>query len=77
MDDVKEKIGVLSAKAEAAHTRIDKLEFVLRDDLRELKSDLKELNAYMHRGKGWASAMLFLSGFVGAGLFKLLTVIFK
>lgn len=77
MDDVREKIGQLTAKADAAHIRIDKVEVLVRDDLKEIKKDLKDLNTYMHRGKGWASAMLFISGFVGAGLFKLLTVIFK
>lgn len=74
MQELSEKIGILSAKADAAHSRVDKLEILLRDDLKELKSDLKELNAYMHRGKGWASAMIFLSGFAGAGLFKLITL---
>lgn len=77
MEDVREKIGELSAKASAAHSRIDKLEQGIRDDLKTISSDLKELNAYMHRGKGWASAMLFFAGFAGAGLFKLLTMIFS
>ena len=74
MSDLSEKIGVLSAKADAAHSRIDKLEVLLRDDLKELKADLKSLNAYMHRGKGWAAAMIFISGIVGAIAMKVLTV---
>lgn len=77
MDDIREKIGALSAKADAAHNRVDKLELLLRDDLKELKADLKELNAYMHRGKGWAAAMVFISGFAGAGFFKLASLLFK
>lgn len=75
MTELHEKIGVLSAKADAAHSRIDKLEVLLRDDLKELKSDLKALNAYMHRGKGWAAAMVFISGIVGAVAMKVLTVV--
>lgn len=74
MTELHEKIGQLSAKADAAHSRIDKLEILLRDDLKELKTDLKSLNAYMHRGKGWAAAMIFVSGLVGAIAMKVLTV---
>lgn len=77
MDGVHEKIGELNAKAKAAHSRLDKLESEIRDDLKDISKDLKELNAYMHRGKGWASAVIMLSGFMGAGIFKLLTVMFK
>lgn len=77
MDDVREKIGQLSAKAEAAHSRIDRVETEIKNELRELVKEMKELNAYMNRGKGWASAMLLLSGIVGAGIFKLLTMVFN
>lgn len=73
MEDVREKIGALSAKASAAHARLDKLEVLLRDDLKELKSELKDLNAYMHRGKGWAAAMIFFGGIAGALFVKLFT----
>lgn len=77
MAEIHEKIGQLDAKVTAAHHRVDKLELGIRDDLKELKVDLKELNAYMHRGKGWAAAMIFISGFAGAGLFKLASLWFK
>lgn len=75
MDDVREKIGALSAKAEAAHSRVDKIEREIRDDLKELKDDLKELNAYMHRAKGATAILVFLSGVSGAGLIKLIEII--
>lgn len=77
MEDVREKLGILNEKAKAAHTRIDKLEFEIRDDLKELMKEVKDINAHVNRSKGWASAMIFISGFIGAGLFKLLTVVFK
>lgn len=72
-DDIREKIGALSAKADAAHNRVDKLEILLREDLQGIKTDLKDLNAYMHRGKGWAAAMIFFGGIVGALFVKLFT----
>jgi hypothetical protein len=75
--EISEKIGVLAAKADAAHSRLDKLEIGLREDLKEIKKDLKELNGYMHRGKGWAAAIILLSGFAGAGVVKLLGMMFS
>lgn len=75
--NVLEKIGILTAKAEAAHYRIDKLETGIRDDLKSIQADLKELNANMHRGKGWAAAMMLLAGTGGAGILKLFTIIGK
>lgn len=75
MSELHEKIGTLDAKVTAAHHRLDKLELAIRDDLKDLKVDLKELNEYMHKGKGWSAAFLFLAGISGAGLTKLLSVI--
>lgn len=77
MNDVHEKIGEIGARAKAAHARIDKLEGDIRDDLKIISADLKELNAYMHRGKGWASGLIFLSGLSGAGIVKLLSIVFS
>lgn len=76
MSEMHEKIGTLDAKVTAAHHRLDKLELAIRDDLKELKVDLKDLNAHMHKGKGWSAAFLFLAGISGAGLTKLLAIIF-
>lgn len=76
MAEIHEKIGQLDAKVTAAHHRVDKLELGIRDDLKELKADLKELNAYMHRGKGWAAAMIFLSGISGAVIVKMVSMVF-
>lgn len=77
MDPIAERIGQLTAKAEAAHARIDKMEAGVREDLASIKDELKELNAHMNRGKGWSAAMLFLAGSSGAALMKLLALIGK
>lgn len=74
---VHEKLGVLSAKIDAAHRRIDDIQDYNKDILEQMRSDLKELNAYMHKGKGWAAAGLFLAGLAGAGVVKLLSVVFS
>ncbi len=75
-DDLREKIGVLTAKVDAAHDRIDKIQLLIREDLKEIKTDLKELNAYMHHRKGWNAAVILLSGFVGGTVFKILSLMF-
>jgi hypothetical protein len=74
--ELREKLGVLIAKVDAAHHRIDKNEAGTREDLKEIFEQLKALNAHMNRGKGWAGAMFFLSGIAGAGVIKLLSVAF-
>lgn len=72
-----EKIGMLIAKVDAAHSRVDKMEKVLSDSLSDISKELKELNAHMNKGKGWVAALMFLAGGTGAGLVKLLSVIGK
>ncbi len=72
-----EKIGSINSSVEHAHDRIDRLEHGIRDDLRDLKVDLKELNAHMNRAKGWSAAAVLLSGAMGGALVKLLSQILK
>lgn len=76
MNQVHEKLGVLQAKADAAHSRVDKLEAGIKSDLVEIQKDLKELAAYMHRTKGWTAALVFLAGASGGGIAKLITLLF-
>ena len=68
---------MLEGKASSAHKRVDKLEAGIRDDLKEIKQDLKELSAHMNRGKGWAAATMLLAGTLGASIGKLLTLLIK
>ncbi len=77
MTEAFEKIGQLAAKADAAHSRLDRLETGVRDDLKEIKEELKELSAHMNRGKGWSAAFVFLAGISGAGLTQVLAMIFS
>lgn len=71
-----EKVVSLEGKASAAHTRIDKLETAILDDLKEIKKELKDVVGWMNRGKGWAAATLVLSGIVGGVISTLLHVLF-
>lgn len=64
--EIVEKIGALSAKVGAAHSRLDKLEVDIKDALKELHEDLKTLNAHMNKGKGWNAALMFLAAIFGA-----------
>lgn len=76
-DDLREKIGALTATVKAAHQRIDKVEEEVREDLKLVQKELKELNAHMNKGKGWAGAFFLLSGLAGGGVVKLLSIIFS
>jgi hypothetical protein len=69
--DIRESIGFLRAQATAAHSRLDKLEVGIREDLQTLIVKIDELSAYMNRGKGWAAAALLVSGLAGGVAFKL------
>lgn len=66
MDNVGEKIGFITAKAELAHQRIDQLDNRLANDLRILHLDVKNLSENMNKSKGWMAALVFLSGFISS-----------
>lgn len=74
--EVHEKIGVLSAKVDAAHNRVDKVEGSIKDTLVEIKGDLKDLNTYMNKAKGYTAAIVLVASMGGAGLTKLIAWIF-
>lgn len=69
---LKEKLVTLNNKIDAAHSRTDKMELMIHNDFTEMKKDLKEMNAWMNRGKGWAAAALLLAGLGGGLLVKLI-----
>ena len=64
MDNIHEKLGIIAAKAEMAHSRIDQLDQRLVNSLRDLQLDVRDLNANMNKQKGWLTALVFLSGLV-------------
>lgn len=71
-----ERVAVLEQKTGAAHQRIDKVEVVIKEELKEINMSLKDVVAWMNRGKGWAAAGLLLAGsmgVVGSLVFKLLS----
>lgn len=74
---IAEKIGILSAKVSAAHSRVDKLESGIREDLKEINLEVKELAGHMNRAKGWAAALMLLSGVLGALMIKALALVSK
>jgi hypothetical protein len=74
--EIMKSLGALQATTKAAHQRLDKVENEIREDLNKVNNKLDELNRFMERGKGWSAAFLLMSGFAGAGLTKLLAMIF-
>jgi hypothetical protein len=69
--EIRERLGALDAKVTAAHSRLDRVEENISEDLKSIKDELHELNAHMNKSKGWGAAMLFLASILGAGLVKL------
>lgn len=70
--DIRERLGALDAKVTAAHTRLDKIEINVSEALKDIQSELHELNAHMNKSKGWAAAFLLIAGATGAGVVKLI-----
>jgi hypothetical protein len=64
--DVHESIGEIKATAKAAHQRLDKLEFGLREDLKNISDKLAEIEKWMHKSQGWAAAALFIGTTLGS-----------
>jgi hypothetical protein len=60
----------LESSLNAIHKRVDDQEKNIKEALVEIAKDVKELNGWMNRGKGWAAAAMVLSGTVGALLTK-------
>lgn len=66
-----ERLTSVNDKVGAAHGRLDKMEILIRDDLKEINEGFKEVSgelkvvvAWMNRSKGWAAA-----AFVAASIF--------
>lgn len=82
------RLELLNNKVEAAHERLDKMERLIRDDLKEMKTefgevvaeiklllrdnerDMKEVMAWMNRGKGWAAAAMLAASVAGGLIAK-------
>jgi hypothetical protein len=62
---IHERLGALTAKVDAAHFRTDKLEVLMKEDLSQIKDDIRILLAAENRRKGWLAAV-----FVFAGVFQ-------
>lgn len=67
-----ERLVRVEGSASALHVRVDKVEAGIRADLDDIKTgltdlrgDLKEVIAWMNRGKGWAAAGMVMAGVLG------------
>lgn len=79
MSKLFERVVKLEAQAKAAHDRIDKTEVLIHQDLKDIKDNFKEMSkelkdviAWMNRGKGWAAAALLIASLVGGIVAKVL-----
>lgn len=73
---LQERVAVVENKVSTAHTRIDKMELLMRDDLKEIKHDIKEnidaltskvnvLISFMDKWKSMAAVAILACGAIG------------
>ena len=67
LNDLYEKIGKIDMKADASHARLDEFAKSFREDVTEIKHDVKNLIAAENKRTGWVAAMV-LVGSVVSGL---------
>ena len=72
-----EKLGAVIQTAQAAHTRLDRLENEIKSDLVGISADVKALRDHMNQSKGWKSGVIWIVGIIGAGLGILLKTFIK
>jgi hypothetical protein len=70
--DILERLVIVEQKATAAHARMDKTDEAnarawaeTKAELQGISKDLKDVIAWMNRGKGWAAAGLVMAGVLG------------
>ena len=69
-----ERMVVLEQSTKAAHRRLDERDQDIRDiksGVSDVAKDVKDVVAWMNRGKGWAAAALLIAGSLGAFFMKL------
>lgn len=85
---LQERVAVVENKVSTAHTRIDKMELLMRDDLKEIKHDIKEnidsltnrvntLIGLAERWKGMAAIAVLACGAVAFIIQTVLSTIFR
>jgi len=81
---LQERIAVIESKVTSAHTRLDKMESLVRDDFKEMKAELKAVTEkiqtvidFMNRSKGWAAAGIFVISLIAWLIQKALTALFS
>lgn len=85
---LQERVAVVETKANAAHSRIDKMEAFLRDDIRDLKSEIKQdmkkmesnledVVNFINRSKGMFAVIVLISGFIAWIIQKIISSIIK
>ncbi len=72
-----ERVATLHSKVDAAHGRVDKMELFLSNELKDIKTDLKDVLGHINRSKGWAAASLLIASMGGGVVAFVIGLIFK
>jgi len=85
---LQERVAVVENKVNTAHTRIDKMELLMRDDLKDIKHDIKEnidalttkvntLISFMDKWKAMAAIAILTCGVIGFIIQNVLTAVLR
>lgn len=72
-----ERVGAVKATADAAHLRMDGLNLQMREDLKLIYQEMKEISEWMHRSRGWAAAGTLFAGGIGGAIAAIMGMFFK
>lgn len=66
LTEIHERVVKLEGVAHAGHNRIDRIENLLQETLKELR----DVIGWMNRAKGWAAAGILIAGLIGGFIAK-------
>lgn len=85
---IRERVALTERSADTAHKRIDQLEKMVKDDLKEMKADIKNemksmtddmkiVLAFIERSKGMVALVTVAAGVLGWVISILMKIVFK
>lgn len=74
---IQERVAVNENSTKSAHARIDQLDQFMREELKDLKTDMKTVLAFLERSKGMMIVITVGAGVIGWVIQLIVGLIFK
>lgn len=62
---LRERVAVNEQSVKSAHARVDQLDKFMRDELKDLKADMKTVLGFLERSKGMVAVVTIGAGVIG------------